>query len=114
MREEFEDRFPIPEGIEWRDTDYFPVQTDNVHVYVALAGVAARYTSMWQAWQASRAALRVELPEVGSAPDGAKYDLGFGDPKFAHDYREHQVSAAMRQLCREALQQAGIEVKQNG
>ncbi|HCE5959971.1 TPA: hypothetical protein NHK89_005084 [Pseudomonas aeruginosa] len=111
MREEFEDRFPIPEGIEWRDTDYFPVQTDNVHVYVALAGVAARYTSMWQAWQASRAALRVELPEVGSAPDGAKYDLGFGDPKFAHDYREHQVSAAMRQLCREALQQAGIEVK---
>ncbi|HHN1445327.1 TPA: hypothetical protein ACRN2L_003816 [Pseudomonas aeruginosa] len=65
----------------------------------------------WKAWQASRAALRVELPEVGSAPDGAKYDLGFGDPKFAHDYREHQVSAAMRQLCREALQQAGIEVK---
>ncbi|HFH4692548.1 TPA: hypothetical protein ACGJ6Q_006466, partial [Pseudomonas aeruginosa] len=63
MRQEFEDRFPIPEGIEWRDTDYFPVQTDNVHVYVALAGVAARYTSMWQAWQASRAALRVELPK---------------------------------------------------
>ncbi len=60
MREEFEDRFPIPEGIEWRDTDYFPVQTDNVHVYVALAGASARYTSMWQAWQASRAALRVE------------------------------------------------------
>ncbi|HDP3259484.1 TPA: hypothetical protein P6M77_001493 [Pseudomonas aeruginosa] len=111
MREEFEDRFPIPEEIEWRNTDYFPVQTDNVHAYVALAGVAARYTSMWQAWKASRAALRVELPEVGSAPDGAKYDLGFGDPKFAHDYREHQVSAAMRQLCREALQQAGIEVK---
>ncbi|HEJ1524565.1 TPA: hypothetical protein SLU70_001472 [Pseudomonas aeruginosa] len=65
----------------------------------------------YEGWKASRAALRVELPEVGSAPDGAKYDLGFGDPKFAHDYREHQVSAAMRQLCREALQQAGIEVK---
>ncbi|MBO3776058.1 hypothetical protein KUT57_22620 [Pseudomonas aeruginosa] len=64
----------------------------------------------YQAWQASRAALRVELPEVGSAPDGANYDLGFGDPKFANDYREHQVSAAMRQLCREAIQQAGIEV----
>ncbi|HFK1829482.1 TPA: hypothetical protein ACGW3C_000661 [Pseudomonas aeruginosa] len=66
----------------------------------------------FKAWKASRAALRVELPEVGSAPDGAKYDLGFGDPKFAHDYREHQVSAALRQLCREALQQAGIEVKE--
>ncbi|HCF0295530.1 TPA: hypothetical protein NH680_000776 [Pseudomonas aeruginosa] len=66
----------------------------------------------FKAWKASRAALRVELPEVGSAPDEAKYDLGFGDPKFAHDYREHQVSAALRQLCREALQQAGIEVKE--
>ncbi|HEJ6181446.1 TPA: hypothetical protein SL837_006196 [Pseudomonas aeruginosa] len=60
MREEFEDRFPIPEEIEWRNTDYFPVQTDNVHAYVALAGVADRYTSMLKAWQASRAALRVE------------------------------------------------------
>ncbi|HFQ7428446.1 TPA: hypothetical protein ACHSVW_006103, partial [Pseudomonas aeruginosa] len=63
IREEFEDRFPVPEGIEWRNTDYFPMQTENVHVYVALAGVAARYTSMWEAWKASRAALRVELPD---------------------------------------------------
>lgn len=91
MRKEFEDRFPIPEGIEWRDTDYFPVQTDNVHVYVALAGVAARYTSMWQAWQASRAALRVELPEP---------------------YAFHQeVQTVFRDRVKEALQQAGIEVK---
>ncbi|HBO9015081.1 TPA: hypothetical protein L5D31_005560 [Pseudomonas aeruginosa] len=92
MREEFEDRFPIPEGIEWRDTDYFPVQTDNVHVYVALAGVAARYTSMWQAWKASRAALRVELPEP---------------------YAFHQeVQTVFRDRVKEALQQAGIEVKE--
>ncbi|ANA73653.1 hypothetical protein [Pseudomonas aeruginosa] len=91
MREEFEDRFPIPEGIEWRDTDYFPVQTDNVHVYVALAGVSARYTSMWKAWQASRAALRVELPEP---------------------YAFHQeVQTVFRDRVKESLQQAGIEVK---
>ncbi|MGV8178432.1 hypothetical protein [Pseudomonas aeruginosa] len=91
MRQEFEDRFPIPEGIEWRDTDCFPVQTDNVHVYVALAGVAARYTSMWQAWQASRAALRVELPEP---------------------YAFHQeVQTVFLDRVKEALQQAGIEVK---
>lgn len=91
MRQEFEDRFPIPEGIEWRDTDYFPVQTDNVHVYVALAGVAARYTSMWQAWQASRAALRVELPK----PEGGFFD----------------VQKYVLNRCEQALQQAGIEVK---
>lgn len=104
MRQEFEGRFPIPEGIEWRDTDYFPVQTDNVHVYVALAGVAARYTSMWQAWQASRAALRVELPERR-------------DPLNSTGDDENPRSAGFNDCLErvtEALQQAGIEVKQNG
>ncbi len=105
MREEFEDRFPIHEGIEWRDTDYFPVQTDNVHVYVALAGVAARYTSMWQAWQASRAALRVELP-----------DDGIGDcwrdwPNFCRDTFDTGYCYATDRIT-QALQQAGIEVKE--
>ncbi|MFS6918792.1 hypothetical protein ABMZ06_13670 [Pseudomonas aeruginosa] len=94
MRQEFEDRFPIPEGIEWRDTDYFPVQTDNVHVYVALAGVAARYTSMWQAWQASRAALRVELPKP--------------HPAFEYAPRTKVFNITDVEV---ALQQAGIEVK---
>ncbi|EML4274992.1 hypothetical protein ACUW02_001929 [Pseudomonas aeruginosa] len=94
MRQEFEDRFPIPEGIEWRDTDYFPVQTDNVHVYVALAGVAARYTSIWQAWQASRAALRVELPKP--------------HPAFEYAPRTKVFNITDVEI---ALQQAGIEVK---
>ncbi len=104
MREEFEDRFPIPEGIEWRDTDYFPVQTDNVHVYVALAGVAARYTSMWQAWQASRAALRVELPD-----DGIE-DCWRDWPNFCRDTFDTGYCYATDRIT-QALQQAGIEVK---
>ncbi|HCH0514883.1 TPA: hypothetical protein NKO46_003529 [Pseudomonas aeruginosa] len=91
MREDFEDRFPIPEGIAWRNTDYFPVQTNNVHEYVALAGVAAQYTSMWEAWQASRAALRVELPK----PKGCLID----------------VQKYVLNCCKLTLQQAGIEVK---
>ncbi|EMV7745819.1 hypothetical protein [Pseudomonas aeruginosa] len=98
MREEFEDRFPIPEEIEWRNTDYFPVQTDNVHAYVALAGVADRYTSMWQAWKASRAALRVRLPKpYGSSSLDAYPELA----EFNRGIRE----------CLAALQRAGIEVK---
>lgn len=101
MREDFEDRFPIPEGIAWRNTDYFPVQTNNVHEYVALAGVAAQYTSMWEAWQASRAALRVELPERR-------------DPLNSTGDDENPRSAgfnACLERVKKALQQAGIEVK---
>ncbi|HED8777286.1 TPA: hypothetical protein R6G39_005240 [Pseudomonas aeruginosa] len=99
MRQEFEDRFPIPEGIEWRDTDYFPVQTDNVHVYVALAGVAARHSAMWQAWQASRAALRVELPEKMEPTRNIYGNLIIGSYNAVLD------------AVKETLQQAGIEVK---
>ncbi|HCG1300760.1 TPA: hypothetical protein NJH38_000364 [Pseudomonas aeruginosa] len=94
MREDFEDRFPIPEGIAWRNTDYFPVQANNVHEYVALAGVAAQYTSMWEAWQASRAALRVELPEP--------------HPAFEYAPRTKVFNITDVEI---ALQQAGIEVK---
>ncbi|HGN2642967.1 hypothetical protein V3399_29695 [Pseudomonas aeruginosa] len=101
MRQEFEDRFPIPEGIEWRDTDYFPVQTDNVHVYVALAGVAARYTSMWQA---SRAALRVVLPD-----DGIE-DCQRDWPNSCRDNFDTGYCYATDRIT-QALQQAGIEVK---
>lgn len=104
MRQEFEGRFPIPEGIEWRDTDYFPVQTDNVHVYVALAGVAARYTSMWQAWQASRAALRVELPDDGI--EDCRRDW----PNSCRDTFDTGYCYATDRIT-QALQQAGIEVK---
>ncbi|MFG9198635.1 hypothetical protein ACEPX9_00765 [Pseudomonas aeruginosa] len=99
MREEFEDRFPIPEGIAWRNTDYFPVQTNNVHAYVALAGVAAQYTSMWEAWQASRAALRVELPEKMEPTRNIYGNLIIGSYNAVLD------------AVKEALQQAGIEVK---
>ncbi|RTX05135.1 hypothetical protein [Pseudomonas aeruginosa] len=99
MRKEFEDRFPIPEGIEWRDTDYFPVQTNNVHAYVALAGVAAQYTSMWQAWQASRAALKVELPERAVLPEYTEHRLLYCERTGFNDCLER---------VKEALQQAGI------
>lgn len=48
----------------------------------------------WRIWQASRAALRVELPEP---------------------YAFHQeVQTVFLDRVKEALQQAGIEVKQNG
>ncbi|WP_241356389.1 hypothetical protein [Pseudomonas aeruginosa] len=95
MREEFEDRFPVPEGIEWRPGDYFPIYTENVHEYIGRCGRASRYADMWAAWQASRAALRVELPFPIIVDEGAEFAL--------HAYDKGETD--------KALQQAGIEVK---
>ncbi|HBP2068913.1 TPA: hypothetical protein L5Y18_001687 [Pseudomonas aeruginosa] len=74
-----------------------PIHRDGV-----VTDYAARCTDeCWQAWKASRAALRVELPEkigphnmVGChvLPEAAGYDDAIDD-------------------CREAIQKAGIEVK---
>ncbi|HBO5677754.1 hypothetical protein IPC613_33010 [Pseudomonas aeruginosa] len=74
-----------------------PIHRDGV-----VTDYAARCTDeCWQAWKASRAALKVELPEkigphnmVGRhvLPEAAGYDDAIDD-------------------CREALQQAGIELK---
>ncbi len=90
MREEFEACYPLPEGVEWRTSDYLPIHTENVHEYIGRCGRASRYASMWDAWQASRAALRVELPEP---------------------YAFHQeVQTVFLDRVKEALQQAGIEV----
>ncbi|HBO8849710.1 TPA: hypothetical protein L5D23_004806 [Pseudomonas aeruginosa] len=58
----------------------------------------------WKAWQASRAALRVELPERR-------------DPLNSTGDDENPRSAGFNDCLErvtEALQQAGIEVKQNG
>ncbi|HEJ3365168.1 TPA: hypothetical protein SL370_000111 [Pseudomonas aeruginosa] len=88
MREEFE---------AWATKHRMPIHRDGV-----VTDYAARCTDeCWQAWKASRAALRVELPEkigphnmVGRhvLPEAAGYDDAIDD-------------------CREAIQQAGIEVK---
>ncbi|MBG4630641.1 hypothetical protein I5F56_00125 [Pseudomonas aeruginosa] len=94
MREEFEDRFPVPEGIEWRPGDYFPIHTENVHEYIGRCGRASRYADMWAAWQASRAALRVVLPKSYAA-------LEYAPKTKVFNIIDMEI----------ALQQAGIEVK---
>ncbi|MGD8148110.1 hypothetical protein [Pseudomonas aeruginosa] len=59
--------------------------------------------SVWQkAWQASRAALRVELPERAVLPEYTEHRLLYCERTGFNDCLERVT---------EALQQAGIEVK---
>ncbi|HGM4801249.1 TPA: hypothetical protein ACKPXV_004165 [Pseudomonas aeruginosa] len=85
MREEFE---------AWATKHRMPIHRDGV-----VTDYAARCTDeCWQAWKASRAALRVRLPKpYGSSSLDAYPELA----EFNRGIRE----------CLAALQQAGIEVK---
>ncbi|MGV8422348.1 hypothetical protein ACV35O_33355 [Pseudomonas aeruginosa] len=56
----------------------------------------------WKAWQASRAALRVELPERAVLPEYTEHRLLYCERTGFNDCLERVT---------EALQQAGIEVK---
>lgn len=61
----------------------------------------------WRIWQASRAALRVELPS-----EKEESNVNYRFSEYSHS-RAQGFNDCL-ELVREALQQAGIEVKQNG
>ncbi|MEV1885808.1 hypothetical protein ABZR68_12115 [Pseudomonas aeruginosa] len=87
MRDEFE---------AWATKHRMPIHRDGV-----VTDYAARCTDeCWQAWKASRAALRVELP------DKAKFVEYYEDLEGGtFNWQRYMVA------IQEALQQAGIEVK---
>ncbi len=85
MREEFE---------AWATKHRMPIHRDGV-----VTDYAARCTDeCWQAWKASRAALRVELPEKMEPTRNIYGNLIIGSYNAVLD------------AVKEALQQAGIEV----
>ncbi|RUF99409.1 hypothetical protein IPC828_10495 [Pseudomonas aeruginosa] len=92
MREEFE---------KWATKHRMPIHRDGV-----VTDYSARCTDeCWQAWKASRAALRVELPD-----DGIE-DCWRDWPNFCRDTFDTGYCYATDRIT-QALQQAGIEVKQ--
>lgn len=62
----------------------------------------AQCAERWKTWKASRAALRVELPERAVLPEYTEHRLLYCERTGFNDCLER---------VKEALQQAGIEVK---
>lgn len=89
MREEFEAVYPLPEGMERNGESY----TGGEMWWL--------WEERWQVWQRSRAALRVELPDRRDPLNWTGDDENPRSSGF-NDCLEH---------VKEALQQAGIEVK---
>lgn len=77
MREEFEAKFQIPFGVEWRDGEYHISKPGKKQI--TLAGHLF-YLGRWESWQASRAAIEVELPSAYQNPKPyACYEGGWND-----------------------------------
>ncbi|HGN2241867.1 TPA: hypothetical protein ACKRXU_005767 [Pseudomonas aeruginosa] len=97
MREEFE---------AWATKHRMPIHRDGV-----VTDYAARCTDeCWQAWKASRAALRVELPPTITAEEVVEH---FNIDEEGIDMAAgiaHMVNGAIA-ACAAFIKQAGIEVK---
>lgn len=61
MREDFEAKFPVPFGVEWRDGAYHISKPDKKQITPA---GHLFYLGRWESWQASRAAIEVELRDA--------------------------------------------------
>ncbi|HBO2239756.1 hypothetical protein OFL75_31800 [Pseudomonas aeruginosa] len=90
MREEFEANAKVRWSTDYDDfgDGLFSIQADGRYEYEHIQWD-------WETWQASRAALRVELPFPIIVDEGAEFAL--------HAYDKDETD--------KALQQAGIEVK---
>lgn len=83
MREQFEQRYPVPEGACWNAE-----QGRYVLFHLKLCTVAKyeRFVENWVCWQASRAAVAVELPpKWNDATHSNKqaWDCGIEDARMA-------------------------------
>ena len=93
MREEFEAWCPIPPGCVFHEGKYgFWLVWDESGEPEFSTGMGFTQTK-WEAWQASRSAVVIELPAIR-----------------AEDYCPLS-NVAYREECREAIEAAGLKVK---
>ena len=76
MREEFEIKFPVPFGVEWRDGAYHICKPEKKQITPA---GHLFYLGRWEAWQASRASIEVELPKGGNMWGDEPVDISRSD-----------------------------------
>lgn len=99
MREEFEAHAKVRWSTDYDDfgDGLFSIQADGRYEYEHIQWD-------WETWKASRAALRVEFP---SEKEESNANYGFSE----YSHSRAQGFNDCLELVREALQQAGIEVK---
>ncbi len=97
VREQFEGRYPVPDGMKWEPT--LGVSGDYIlsDVRFCSGDRAARYIARWESWQASRQSIVVELPETHT-------------PAPEDDERWHSVRNSTINACRRAIEAQGLKV----
>lgn len=98
-RAEFEAAFPLPEHTVFIDGGYrFDRSTGNAMHHL----IAGNYQGKWEGWQASRAALAVELPRLHSEEFYDEFPEVEGGA-----YNEVRYANAVK----DAIRAAGIKIK---
>lgn len=94
IRAQFEERYPVPSGMRWEPA--VGQAGDYILSCVACCSGdrAARYIARWEAWQASREAVMVELPPRKSI-DHYCYDQGANCKAEGHNQCRSQVASAI-------------------
>ncbi|MEL4167317.1 hypothetical protein [Pseudomonas sp. ZS001] len=92
IREQFEARFPVPDGVAWSDESQHYGWSKGTKQAIQ---AAMTYRALWTGWQESRAAPVVELPARVDAKPYACYENGWND---------------MHDEAREAIEAAGLKV----
>ncbi len=88
MREEFEIKYPLPGGIAWKESIGMYEVVDIWKMDKPMT--ISRYNWLWEGWQASRAAVVIELPQQS----GVNLDW----------------NQAIR-YCHQSIEAAGLKVK---
>ena len=96
-REQFEQTFPVPSNIRWSEEhqSYGFIRRKGNDI-----SQVHRYRSMWNAWQASRETLLVELPAR----------MNENTQSYERDLANMAFNEAVDD-CREAIETAGLKVK---
>lgn len=98
MREQFEAKFPIPAGVAWKEAIEMYEVVDVWKLDQAIT--IGKYNWLWEGWQASRAAVAVELPNRASEAYREEFDDveggSFNEAAYIRDVRRAIEAAGLK------------------
>ncbi|MFK3815110.1 hypothetical protein ACI2KG_00620 [Pseudomonas sp. NPDC089407] len=89
MRPQFEERYPVPEGVAWNSDSQRYVLT---HLKICTVSQYEKHVERWMCWRASREAVVVQMPDRTSEAYCEEFDDveggSFNEAAYIRDVRK--------------------------